>query len=163
MAEALYLASLLLLLWVANGAPIIAAKIFGHRFASPLDGGLRFIDQRPLFGKSKTWRGVLAAVVCTFPVALLSGMEWGFALAFPVLAMGGDLCSSFVKRRLKIAPSSRAVLLDQIPESLLPVGLLVVYDRLPMSQALLLIAAFVLSDVVFSRILYRWHIRRKPY
>ena len=35
-------------------------------------------------------------------------------------AMAGDLLSSFCKRRLKLAPSSQALGLDQIPEVLLP-------------------------------------------
>jgi hypothetical protein len=42
---------------LANGTPVVAKRIFGDHFASPLDGNRWFIDDgRPLFGESKTIR-----------------------------------------------------------------------------------------------------------
>ena len=38
----------LLLLLVANGAPILAARVFRHHLDGPLDGGLVLADGRPL-------------------------------------------------------------------------------------------------------------------
>src|ERR1017187_1816717 len=84
------------LLTLANGAPVVAKKVFGGRFSLPLDCGVRFFDGRPLFGPSKTFRGIA--------VAMAAGA-----------AMAGDLSSSFVKRRLNRPPSSQAQGLDQIP------------------------------------------------
>src|SRR5258707_15129173 len=54
---------LLILLTLANGTPVIAKKVFGDRLAWPLDGGLGFIDGRPLLGRSKTLRGIVLAVL----------------------------------------------------------------------------------------------------
>ena len=54
---------LLLLLGAANTAPIVIKRVLGGRWNAPLDGGLRFVDGRPLLGPSKTVRGLVAAVV----------------------------------------------------------------------------------------------------
>ena len=48
---------LLLLLGVANSAPIAARRLLGDRWAAPLDFGLNFVDGRPLLGRGKTIRG----------------------------------------------------------------------------------------------------------
>jgi CDP-2,3-bis-(O-geranylgeranyl)-sn-glycerol synthase len=53
------IAEMLLLLMLANGTPVIASVILGDNFASPIDGGTKFVDGRPLFGSSKTFRGLL--------------------------------------------------------------------------------------------------------
>ncbi|HKJ22762.1 MAG TPA: CDP-archaeol synthase, partial [Gammaproteobacteria bacterium] len=58
-------AQLIFLLLVANGAPVLARQVRGARPARPLDGGLRLADGRPLLGRSKTLRGVGAALICT--------------------------------------------------------------------------------------------------
>ena len=54
---------LMVLLTLANGAPVVAKKIFGGRFALPLDFGLMFFDGRPVFGPSKTFRGIVVAIL----------------------------------------------------------------------------------------------------
>jgi hypothetical protein len=56
---------LLVLLVLANGTPVVAKKILGERFAYPPDGGVEFVDGRPLFGRSKTVRGVVLTVLVT--------------------------------------------------------------------------------------------------
>ena len=63
--QPLVILQLLLLLMLANGTPVIAKKIFGDRYSHPLDGNLKFSDGRPLFGRSKTIRGILLAVLVT--------------------------------------------------------------------------------------------------
>jgi CDP-2,3-bis-(O-geranylgeranyl)-sn-glycerol synthase len=55
----------LILLTCANGTPVIVKKIAGRHLAVPLDAGLQFFDGRPLFGKSKTLRGVVASIAIT--------------------------------------------------------------------------------------------------
>jgi CDP-diglyceride synthetase len=124
---------LLALLVLANGTPVVAKKILGNRLSYPLDGNVRFLDGRPLFGRSKTIRGVvlgvLAAVAGAPPIGL--GPEVGVLVGS--MAMAGDLVSSFVKRRMDLPPSSRASGLDQVPESLLP--LLVCRDPLSLTIA----------------------------
>src|SRR5215831_5236302 len=86
---------LLALLVLANGAPVAAKKVLGERFAYPLDGGAAFVDGRPLFGQSKTIRGVVFAVLAATIGAPLVGLEWQIGFLVGSLAMAGDLTSSF--------------------------------------------------------------------
>jgi CDP-archaeol synthase len=114
------IAKLLILLSLANGSPIIAKRIFGENYAVPIDGNARFVDGRPLLGQSKTIRGVVVSLLVTALGATLLGLQFWLGLLVASAAMAGDLLSSFLKRRLHLAPSSKATGLDQIPESLFP-------------------------------------------
>ena len=114
------LAQVLILLSLANGSPVIAKRIFGETYAAPVDGNARFVDGRPLFGPSKTIRGVVISLVVTALGATLLGLQFWLGLLVASTAMAGDLFSSFVKRRLDLASSSKVTGLDQIPESLFP-------------------------------------------
>ena len=77
--------------------------------------------------------------------------------------MIGDLFSSFVKRRFGIKESSMVIGLDQIPESLFP--LLMVQDILGFSvqHVALAVVAFIIFELLVSRLLYWMHIRKQPY
>jgi CDP-diglyceride synthetase len=154
---------LMLLLTMANGAPVVAKKIFGSRFAVPLDFGVTFFDGRPLFGSSKTIRGIVAAILATTACAPLIGLDPTIGAIAAGTAMAGDLFSSFVKRRLKLPPSSQALGLDQIPESLLP--LLACRDPLSLTAADIAIGVgiFFAGELVLSRLLFRVHLRDEPY
>ena len=161
--QPLVILQLLILLTLANGTPVVAKKLFGARFARPLDGGLLFFDGRPWFGASKTLRGLALAILATVAGAPLLGLDWRIGLLVGVLAMAGDLASSFLKRRLGRPPSSRASGLDQIPESLLP--LLACRDLLALSAADIAatVALFFFGEILLSRLLYRLHLRDQPY
>ena len=154
---------LLILLMLANGTPVVARKILGERFSYPLDGGVEFLDGRPLFGRSKTIRGVVLAVLVTAAGASLIGLEWEIGVLVGALAMVGDLVSSFLKRRLDLPPSSRASGLDQVPEALFP--LLACRNLLSLTMADIGtgVALFFIGDVVLSRILYTFRLRERPY
>src|ERR1035437_9742750 len=115
-----FLHILQLLVLLANGTPIVARKIFGPRFARPLDGGIIFLDGRPLFGHSKTIRAILTSILITTAGAPLIGLDPTMGAIAASAAMAGDLFSSFVKRRLNFPPSSQALGLYQAPESLFP-------------------------------------------
>jgi CDP-2,3-bis-(O-geranylgeranyl)-sn-glycerol synthase len=159
----LVIAQLLILLMLANGTPVIAKKIFGNQYSYPLDSNLTFVDRRPLFGRSKTIRGVVLAILVTTGGAPLIGLSWKIGLAVGGLAMVGDLVSSFSKRRLNLPSSSRASGLDQIPESLFP--LLACQTPLSLSIADIGVCAvlFFIGDVLLSRLLYAWRLRDRPY
>lgn len=154
---------LLALLTIANGAPIIARLLLGDRLSFPLDGYARFIDGRPLLGASKTVRGLVFSVVATSTVALLVGMRLSTGIVVGVGAMAGDLLSSFTKRRLGLNPSSRATGLDQIPESLVPT--LMCWRELSLTAAdvVAVVGLFWFGEIVLSRLLFRMHIRDRPY
>lgn len=154
---------LMLLLTMANGAPVVTKKIFGSRFAVPLDFGARFFDGRPVFGSSKTIRGIVAAILASTACAPLVGLDLSIGAIVAGTAMTGDLFSSFVKRRLKLPPSSQALGLDQIPESLLP--LLACRNALSLTAADIVIGVgiFFAGELVLSLLLFRIHLRDEPY
>ena len=157
------LLGLLFLLGVANGSPLIAGKLLNDRFGTPLDGGYKLPDGQPLFGDSKTLRGVLVSICATTITALVLGFDWMVGPAVALGAMAGDLFSSFVKRRLRLEPHAQAFGLDQIPEALLP--LLAVRDRLGLSwwEIAVLLTAFVALQLQLSQLLFRLGLRDRPY
>jgi hypothetical protein len=154
---------LLLLMALANGTPVIAKKLLGNRLAWPLDGGACFADGRPLFGPSKTIRGLLLALVVTAAGAILLGLGWWIGVLVAALAMAGDLISSFVKRRLNRLPSTRAIGLDQIPESLLPLLACKALLLLSWADIVAGVVLFLVGELLLSRLLYKAHIRDVPY
>ena len=153
----------LVLLTLANGTPVIVKKIAGRHLAFPLDAGLKFFDGQPLFGSSKTIRGIAASVAVTAILAPLLGVSAALGAVLAAFAMIGDLLSSFVKRRLGYPPSTRATGLDQIPESLLP--LLVCQKELSLTLADVGIAVglFFVGELMVSRLLYSLRVRDQPY
>ncbi|WP_418317475.1 CDP-archaeol synthase [Piscinibacter sakaiensis] len=163
MADLHLVLQLLVLLGVANLAPILVKRLIGQRLAAPLDGGLAFFDGRPLLGPSKTIRGVLAAVVATTIVGMLMGFPALLAAQFGALSMAGDALASFVKRRLGIAPSGRAPGLDQLVEAALP--LLVLRNALGLSwpQLVTITLVFFVLHVPLSKLLARLRLRDRPH
>lgn len=154
---------LLLLIIIANGAPIIIRQLLNDGFAVAVDFGQKLPDGYPVFGQSKTWRGALAALVVTPLAALLLGQSIVTGLLVAAFALLGDLCSSFIKRRLALESSSMAPLLDQVPESLLPAFMLRHIFDLDMVTVLWLVLLFIIIDLVLSHILFRWGVRNRPY
>jgi len=161
--QASLLLQLLILLVVANGAAVVAKKLLGDAYGRPIDGGALFLDQRPIFGPSKTIRGVVASLLATSACAALMGLGWGLGALVATFTMAGDLFSSFVKRRLRLATSSMAMGLDHIPESLFPL----LASRLLLPLSILDIVAgvtiFVTGAVLLSPILFKLRIRDEPH
>jgi CDP-2,3-bis-(O-geranylgeranyl)-sn-glycerol synthase len=157
------IAKILTLLTLTNGSPLIAKRIFGNNLCRPVDGGRKFIDGRPIFGSSKTIRGLLISIAAATVVAPRLGLKLSVGLLAATAAMAGDLFSSFSKRRLNLAPSSRATGLDQIPESLLP--LLACRNALGLTNLDIMVAltSFVVGEVVLSRLLFAVDLRDRPY
>jgi CDP-diglyceride synthetase len=157
------IAQLLTLTTVANGAPVIAQKFFGKIGSQPLDMGRLWLDKKPLLGPAKTLRGLTLGVLCPCAFAPLLGVRWTVGLAAGLAAMAGDLLSSFVKRRLGLAASDRATGLDQIPESLLPAIACASSLQLSCLDIIATTAIFFVGEIVLSKILYRLHIRARPF
>jgi len=161
--QPLVIAQLLLLLLVANGIPLIAKDILGDRFSHPLDGHVRFLDKQPLFGPSKTVRGILLSLLGTSLCAPLVGLHWEIGLRLASAAMAGDLFSSFLKRRFRLPSGARVTGLDQVPESLFP--LLACRDALSLTvvDMALGVGFFLIGEVCLSRWLFRLRLRDRPY
>jgi CDP-2,3-bis-(O-geranylgeranyl)-sn-glycerol synthase len=143
---------LVLLLVLTNGAPVLASLLLGRRLNQPLDGNLRFIDGRPLLGATKTIRGIISALLLTALMAPLFGLSAEQGALFALLAMCGDLVSSFIKRRLGIASSHSAPLLDQLPETLLPLGVMYPVLGETVLEACIVLLVFVAIDWLISRL-----------
>src|SRR6202158_552157 len=158
-----HILQLLVLMTLANGTPIVAKKIFGPRFSFPVDAGTIFFDGRPLFGPSKTIRGIFVSVLLTTARAPLDGLDLTIGSIVASSALAGDIFSSFVKRRLNFPPSSQALGLDQVPESLFP--MLACRDALSLTIAdiALGVGIFFIGELILSRLLYQVHVRDEPY
>ena len=161
--QLLHILQLLVLMTLANGTPIVAKKIFGPHFSFPLDAGTIFFDGRPLFGPSKTIRGILISVLITTASAPLIVLDLTIGAIVAGAAMAGDLFSSFTKRRLNFPSSSQALVLDQVPESLLP--MLACCNALSLTAADIVfgVAIFFIGELILSRFLFWLRLRDRPY
>jgi CDP-2,3-bis-(O-geranylgeranyl)-sn-glycerol synthase len=154
---------LLLLLGVANGTPLLVGRLLGNRWSAPVDFNIRLFDGRPVFGEAKTWRGLTASLVLTTLAAPALGLHAVYGCVLSAVAMAGDLFSSFLKRRAGMPPHGQAFLLDQVPESLFPLVALAPSLGLSAADIAVTVAAFVMLEIVLSRLLFRLKIRDRPY
>ncbi len=154
---------LLLLIIIANGAPILIRVLLNDGFKLAVDFGQKLPDNKRLFGPSKTWRGIFAALPATTVAAWLLGYSADTGLLVAVYVVLGDLLSSFIKRRLGMRPSSMAPLLDQVPESLFPALMMMEVFNLNISSVMLLVLIFIITELILSHIFYKWGLRRRPY
>ncbi|MDX1456823.1 MAG: CDP-archaeol synthase [Marinobacter sp.] len=157
------LLTLFVMLVLANGMPVIAHWLLGDRWSHAIDGGRMWRDGRPLFGSSKTWRGLISGGIACTLFSMLAGLGLVFGLVFGLLALGGDLVSSFIKRRMGLASSAQALGLDQLPEAAIPLTYAALVLPFPWWQAVVLVLVFGVANVVCSPLLYRLGIRRHPH
>lgn len=136
------------LILLANVLPALLGVLLGP--GRPLDAGLRLGDGRPLFGRTKSLRGLLASLLATPAAAAALGLPWQVGLLVALGAMTGDLAASFTKRRLGYPSSTTVPLLDTVPESLIPI--LLVMERLGLTwlDLGLLTLAFGVLHLVLS-------------
>ena len=62
-----------------------------------------------------------------------------------------------------MAPSSAAPLLDQVPESFFPAFIMMQIFNLEIFSVILLVIIFIMVELIISRVLYLWGIRKRPY
>ena len=160
--QVILLLQLLILLVVANGAAVAAKKLLGGTPAQPLDGGTLFVDGRPVFGPTKTIRGVVVSVLATAICAALMGLGWRVGVLIATFAMAGDLFSSFVKRRLDLASSSMAIGLDHIPESFFPLLASSLLLPLNVPDVVAGTTIFVVAALILSPVLFKLNLRDEP-
>lgn len=154
---------LLVLLTVANSAPILLKRVLGTRWAPPLDGGLQWRDGRPLLGPSKTWRGLLGATLAAAAAAPLLGFAVAAGALAGLFTMLGDALASFTKRRMGIPSSGQAFGLDQVPEALLPLLVLRQSLDLPWMVVAGVTIAFLLLETPAAWLSHRLGLRDRPY
>jgi len=154
---------LLTLITVANTAPLVAKNVFRAHMARPIDGGCRFFDGAPVFGRSKTYRGILAAIAATLVAAAVIGPSIQLGLIVGIGAMAGDLMSSFAKRRMKLPSSSQSTGLDQIPESLIPLLMAETLLPLTVGEITAIVIVFLVGQIALARLFYALKWRDEPY
>ncbi|RYH05939.1 CDP-archaeol synthase [Tropicimonas sp. IMCC6043] len=148
---------------MANGCPIAAKRLLGNHFSFPLDCGAIFLDGQPVFGASKTIRGIVVALLVTAFGGFLLTESWALGLVVGSASMVGDLLSSFVKRRLGFPPSAQATGLDQIFEVVLPALAVMPLLSLTWIDVLAIIVLFFVGEIVLSKWLLRLGFRDHPY
>lgn len=149
---------LLSLIIVANGAPVVARLLLGNRFNAPIDNGTMLADRHLLFGSSKTWRGVAAALLATTACGLIFDYPAQTGIQIAGAAISGDLLTSFIKRRLALPPNTEMPLFDQAAESLFPALLMMQSFHLAPIDIAWLIIVFSVLDLIVTRMLQRWQI-----
>ncbi|MCL5100897.1 MAG: CDP-2,3-bis-(O-geranylgeranyl)-sn-glycerol synthase [Candidatus Marsarchaeota archaeon] len=96
--------------YVANGAPVI----FGG--GTPIDLNRKF-KGRPILGKHKTIRGLIAGLLSGFLIAGVESIFLHYMLVIGILlsigAMFGDIVGSFIKRRFEVREGNSVPLMDQ--------------------------------------------------
>ena len=149
-------AQCLALIVTANIVPPAASIVFKDRCAWTIDGGVDWFDGRPLFGRSKTLRGLILAVVGGAAVGHVIGLTWTLGAFTALSAMAGDLVSSFCKRRMGLRSSGPAPGLDQIPESLLPAIVCAGPLSLTWYDIVAVVVLFTIGDAIMSPDYRRW-------
>ncbi len=102
--------------YVANAFAVLAGG------GKSIDFDKNFLDGRRIFGNGKTWNGFIGGIV----VGMFTGSAQTVLLpsfgSFPLIvlfcltfgALFGDLCKSFIKRRLDIESGSKVPIMDQL-------------------------------------------------
>jgi len=99
--------------YCANAIPVITGGGY------PLDFGKKFFDEKPIFGRNKTFRGFFSGLAVGTAVGLVESVffpEYSILSGF-LLSLGalfGDLTGAFIKRRLGLAPGDLLPVIDQV-------------------------------------------------
>jgi CDP-2,3-bis-(O-geranylgeranyl)-sn-glycerol synthase len=167
--------------YIANMAPVFAAKIFGKKFGQPLDCGKTFRGKR-IFGDHKTWRGMVSGTLIAILIVWLQAEAQkkgivadisvisysavsvvGLGLALGLGALAGDAIKSFFKRQLNIAPGKTWPVFDQLD---FVVGGLLAASLLIKISIVMLIVIVIVSPalhILVNRIGYWLKMKETPW
>ncbi len=151
----------IIFLFLANLLPVITEVVLGDRLRYPVDGGVNWLDDKPLLGKNKTIRGILACVVGGAIVCSLIRQPWWVGGVVATLVMTGDLTSSFIKRRFNIPSGKDLFPLDHLLESLFPVLFLVPILSLTWVQVAIIVLSFIVATYPAS-LWWKYTIHKAP-
>jgi len=145
----------LLLIVVSNSVPWAAGQLLGRRWAAPLDLGAVLWDGKRLFGSHKTWRGLVAGTLASGLVGAFTGLSFVLGAGVGAVSLVADALSSAVKRRLRLAPGTEVLGLDQLPEALLPLLIFAPALSIGALEIVAATAAFLILDVLVTRLRHR--------
>nr|WP_319492144.1 CDP-archaeol synthase [uncultured Desulfobacter sp.] len=129
------------------------AYLLEGKWDAPVDRGLMFRDGRPFLGSHKTVRGVVGGIVAGGVGALVLNLPLWVGVWTGILSMAGDLLNSFIKRRLAKTEGQEFLVMDQLLEGALPLGVLVICAQLPLAGGIFLLLIFVVSAHVGAKFL----------
>lgn len=159
---------------VANSAPPVANKIpLLNRWRTRIDFGAN-IGGEPVFGKNKTWRGMVFGTLLAGLSAIIlypllgdsieigtSSFAMGCILGFGALL--GDIIESFFKRRIGIAPGKAWLGFDQLDYVAGAIVLSIPFVRLDAASYAAIILVFFVLHFVVSYIGYLLGIKENPF
>lgn len=162
--------------YVANMAPVIVKNIFNN-LKFPIDFNKK-IKNKPIFGKNKTFRGlifgVLFAVIIAYlqflfynnnmfvSISIVDYSDWlsiGLLMGFG--AIFGDLVESFVKRRMNYEPGKSFIPWDQTD---FVIGALIfIYPivRLSLDKIIIILLLSFVLHIVVNHFAYYAKIRKE--
>lgn len=161
--------------YFANMSPPLAANIkFLKKFDQPIDQGKK-INNLPILGSHKTWRGVGAELITGTLTVYIQSYLYNFSffreislidyqskniLFFGLLissgAILGDLCSASIKRRLDLQPGAKFIPWDQINYVIGNAVLLSFFPEFNLGLFSWLMIAFItfFLHIIFNRLGY---------
>jgi CDP-2,3-bis-(O-geranylgeranyl)-sn-glycerol synthase len=168
---------------IANVTPIFVAHIprLKH-YDAPIDFGKTYRGKR-VFGSHKTWRGLIAGIICSTLVLWLQQIAvhhsgwlhtWTSQVNYsqlPILvlgplfavgALGGDAIESFFKRQRGIAPGRGWFPFDQTDYVIGAAIVSVPFVALSLLQYVLLVVLWFVIHLVASVIGYGMGLKERP-
>ena len=161
--------------YFANMAPIICKKI---KFLNiPVDFNEK-LEGRPILGRNKTYRGLLAGVLFALVIAfiqfflsrfnffssisILDYSRWyliGFLLGLGALV--GDMAESFIKRRINIRPGKSFIPFDQTDYAIGALLFISVVKRLELNFMLITVVLSFILHILVNQIAFYLKIRKE--
>lgn len=168
---------------IANGSPVIAAKLPGLRhWEAPIDMHWTYRGKR-LLGAHKTWRGLLVAMLMStltlwLQQVLVRHTSWAATLTnqvdysvlptlvlgplFGLGALGGDAIESFFKRQRNVAPGKGWFPFDQTDYIIGGALVTAPFVHLNVRQYVELLLLWLLVHVVVTYLGYLVGLRDRP-
>ena len=144
--------NIMVILIVANSAPLLSGVLFPKSLCWPLDNGRRLADGRPLLGEHKTLLGLLSGIGVAGIFSLIIGLPLTLGLLIGMASLLGDLLTSFLKRRFGLVEGETAYLFDHLLEGALPLFLCKHLFSIPWSLVLVLLGLFIACGLLGSKI-----------
>jgi CDP-2,3-bis-(O-geranylgeranyl)-sn-glycerol synthase len=140
--------------YFANATPVALGG------GPPLDGGEKWLDGKPFLGSHKTLRGCIVGILAGTLIGALQGSIM-VGLAQGVGAILGDLLSSFLKRRLDVAPGESFPLLDQLDFIIVAVVLSQPFTRASLQEIIIIL--IVTAPIHYFMNYVSWLIKMKEH
>ena len=142
--------------YFANATPVALGG------GPPLDGGEKWLDGKPFLGSHKTFRGTVVGVLAGVLVGALQGTIL-VGLAQGLGAILGDLVSSFLKRRLDIAPGESFPFLDQLDFIIVAVILSQPFTRASLQEIVIILVVTVPIHYLMNYLSWLVKIKEHPW